>query len=148
MRGQVVVRELDAPASPLLWTPDPRARDVSTHRGIVLGLGPPARLTESPNSPEVPHGFEVGAVVQYHFAAMGTQEARTRAWTDGGAATWLVQAEIDAVWEAEQWCGEECPSGPYAGNVCTRPEGHGGGHEIWDGGETLWTWGAGVEPRS
>ena len=101
MRGQVVVREIDATPSPVLWMPDPRARDVSTHRGVVLGMGPPARLTESPNSPEVPHGFEVGAVVQYHFAAMGTQEARTRAWTDGGAATWLVQAEIDAVWEED-----------------------------------------------
>jgi hypothetical protein len=100
MRGQVVVRELDA-ATDALWTPEPSARQVKTHRGVVLGMGPPARLTEHPDSPEVPHGFGVGAVVQYHFGAMGTQAARTRAWLDGEPATWLTQAEIDAVWEEE-----------------------------------------------
>lgn len=99
MRGQVVVRE-DTPApSAALWTPELGPRQVKTHRGVVLGLGPPARLTEHPSSPEVPHGFEVGDLVQFHFGAVGTQEARTRAWVDGKPATWLTQAEIDAVWE-------------------------------------------------
>lgn len=101
MRGQVVVRELDAPPSPVLWTPEQGPRQVRTHRGVVLGLGPPARLTASPTSPEVPHGFEVGDVVQFHFGAVGTQVARTRAWTDGKPATWLTQAEVDAVWEPD-----------------------------------------------
>lgn len=100
MRGQVVVRELNAKPSSALWTPEQGPRQVKTHCGIVLGLGPPARLTESPTSPEVPHGFEVGDVVQFHFGAMGTQVARTRVWTDGKPATWLTQAEVDAVWEA------------------------------------------------
>jgi hypothetical protein len=99
MRGQVVVRELDVSPSGVLWTPEAGPRQVKTHRGVVLGMGPPARLTEHPSSPEVPHGFEVGDVVQYHFAAVGTQAARTRAWTDGEPATWLCQPEIDAVWE-------------------------------------------------
>lgn len=99
MRGQVVVRELDAPPSAVLWTPERGPRQVTTHRGVVIGLGPPARLTEHPSSPEVPHGFGVGDVVQYHFGAMGTQVARTRAWVDGEPATWLTQVEIDAVWE-------------------------------------------------
>jgi hypothetical protein len=101
MRGQVVVRELDAPDSSSLWTPEPGVRQVKTHRGVVLGVGPPARLTEHPSSPEVPHGFAVGDVVQYHFEAMGTQAARTRAWLDGEDAVWLHQAEVDAVWEHE-----------------------------------------------
>jgi hypothetical protein len=99
MRGQVVIREHTPAPSSTLWTPELGPRHVRTHRGVVLGLGPPARLTESPSSPEVPHGFEVGDLVQYHFGAVGTQEARTRAWTDGQPATWLTQAEIDGVWE-------------------------------------------------
>jgi hypothetical protein len=101
MRGQVVIREEAVQPSNALWTPEPGARRVKTHRGRVLALGPPARLTEHPDSPEVPHGFRVGDVVQFHFGAMGTQEARTRTWTDGHPATWLTQAEIDAVWEPE-----------------------------------------------
>ena len=99
MRGQVVVREVEAAPSGALWTPTPGARQVRTHTGRVLALGPPARLTEHPDSPEVPHGFVVGDLVQYHFGAMGTQEARTRLWTDGEPATWMTQAEIDGVWE-------------------------------------------------
>jgi len=101
MRGQVVVREVEVSPSGALWTPTPGARQVKTHTGRVLALGPPARLTEHPGSPEVPHGFVVGDLVQYHFGAVGTQEARTRAWSDGKPATWLTQAEIDGVWEEE-----------------------------------------------
>jgi hypothetical protein len=100
MRGQVVVREEIPPPSPALWTPEQGPRQVKTHRGVVLGLGPPARLTEHPASPEVPHGFVVGDVVQYHFAAVGTQASRTRGWVDGKPATWLHQGEIDGVWES------------------------------------------------
>ena len=99
MRGQVVVREETPPASAMLWTPEQGPRQTRTHRGVVLGLGPPSRLTEHPDSPEVAHGFEVGDLVQYHFGTMGTQDARTRAWVDGKPATWLTQAEIDGVWE-------------------------------------------------
>jgi hypothetical protein len=98
MRGRVVVREETPAPSAVLWTPEQGPRQVKTHRGVVLGLGPPARLTEHPESPEVPHGFEVGDVVQYHFGAVGTQAARTRAWVDGEPATWLTQAEVDGVW--------------------------------------------------
>jgi hypothetical protein len=97
MRGQVVIRELEPRPSERLWTPTRGQNDVTTHVGRVLAKGPPARLTDHPHSPEVPHGFEVGDVVQYHFGAMGTQEARTRAWIDGKPATWMTQAEIDAV---------------------------------------------------
>lgn len=108
MRGQVVVREMTPDTDPegksiTLWCSDPRSRDVKTHRGVVLALGPPARVTEHPDSAEVPYGFGVGDVVQYHFAAVGTQASRTRAWTDGEPATWLCQAEIDAVWEDLSW---------------------------------------------
>jgi hypothetical protein len=99
MRGQVVVREVEAPPSRHLWMPAPGQRDQHTHRGLVLALGPPSRLTDHPDSPEVPWGFEPGDFVQYHFGLRGTQEARTRAWTDGKPATWLGQVEVDGVWE-------------------------------------------------
>lgn len=99
MRGQCVVRELQPPASERIWTPDPSARDTHTHCGLVLGLGPPCFLDGHPDSPLVEWGFEVGAVVQFHFGVEGTQESRTRAWVDGKPATWLAQVEIDAVHE-------------------------------------------------
>ena len=99
MRGQVVVREVDMPPSGVLWTPAPGPREQRTRTGYVLALGPPSRLTESPSSPEVAHGFGVGDLVQFHFGAVGTQASRTRTWSDGEPATWLAQAEIDGVWE-------------------------------------------------
>jgi hypothetical protein len=125
MRGQVVVRELDAPASARLWTPTPGARQTTTHRGLVLGIGPhPA--------PGASHGFEVGDVVQFHFGAVGTAKARTRAWTDGVEATWLTWEEVDAVWEAENACRASAPLdfGPNATAPCDLPSGHEGPHEI------------------
>jgi hypothetical protein len=100
MRGQVVVREVTRARSSLLWTPDPTARQQKTHTGVVLGLGPPARLTDHPNSPEVFHGFQVGDIVQYHFTSH--QEAATREWTDGKPATWIPQMNVDCVWESER----------------------------------------------
>jgi hypothetical protein len=131
MRGQVVVRELDAPASARLWTPAPGARQTTTHRGIVLGIGPhPA--------PGASHGFEVGDVVQYHFGAVGTAKARTRSWTDGEPATWLTWEEVDAVWE----CGNVCPDGPYEGVSCSlAPHVSGVEHEAYTPrGDLLETW--------
>jgi co-chaperonin GroES (HSP10) len=94
LRGQVVVRELPRERSSTLWTPDPTARQIHTHRGKVLGLGPP-RLK---GDVEVPHGFDVGDVVQYHFTVH--EEASTRPWpVDGEPATWIPVDNIDAVLE-------------------------------------------------
>lgn len=94
--GQVVVREIHPEPSTELWTPGPGRRDVKTHTGRVLALGPPARLNGS--GPEVPHGFGVGSLVQYHFTSH--QDAATRPWPpDGEDATWLPQQNIDLVYE-------------------------------------------------
>ncbi len=74
--GRVVIRERLS-RSDVLWTPNADANHVSTHIGTVLAKGPPALVCatdaqgrcESPTCKHggVPHGFEVGAVVQYHF---------------------------------------------------------------------------------
>lgn len=93
--GQVVVREERSEPSTALWTPAPGARDVRTHRGRVLALGPPARLGGS--GVEVPHGFGVGDLVQFHFTHH--QDAATRPWPlDGKPATWVPQENVDGVW--------------------------------------------------
>ena len=97
MRGQVVVRELDVLGSTVLWTPEDGPRQRKTHRGRVLAMGAPARLVDLPGSPLVPFLFDVGDVVQYHFAHH--QEAWTMPWPlDGKPCTWLAQANIDGVW--------------------------------------------------
>ena len=96
MRGQVVVRELVQQHSAILWTPEDRPRQVRTHRGRVLAMGPPSRLVDLPDAPEVPWGFGVGDVIQYHFEHH--QEAWTCPWPDDGLpATWLPQAFVDGV---------------------------------------------------
>ena len=100
MRGQVVVRECHV--AQFLWTPDANPRQVKTHQGVVLAMGAPARTPMSVDGErwiggvEIPHGFEVGDVVQYHFEHH--QEAWTMAWEDGSPATWLAQKNVDGVW--------------------------------------------------
>ena len=101
MRGQCVVREIVSEQSASLWTPDVRTkdRDVKTHRGVVLGLGPPAFLDAgAARSPVVPWDCAVGDVVQYHY--VHNHEAHTRPWADGEPATWIPQMAVDAVVEA------------------------------------------------
>jgi hypothetical protein len=99
MRGQVVVREITEAHS--LWMPDEAPRQVKTHRGVVLALGEPARTPvtwDGKGGHEVPFGFAVGDVVQYHFEHH--QEAWTMTWpADGKPATWLAQHNVDAVLE-------------------------------------------------
>lgn len=92
LRGRVVVRE-DVSPSNILWTPEPGKRTVNTHRGVVLAVGAPAEAY--PDIP-VPHGFEVGDSVAFHFEHH--EEARTRPWLDGKPAIWLTQQEVDGVY--------------------------------------------------
>ena len=105
-RGCVVVRE-DRRRSTVIIDPlieDPRY--TTTHRGTVLAMGAPALgcldvdkmgrcQSLTCKHVEVPHGFRVGDVVQFHFA--GTEKGRTAPWTAGEPALWLAQPEIDAV---------------------------------------------------
>lgn len=91
MRGQCVVREID-PRGGTLWTPPQKQ---NTHRGVVLGLGPPAT---DDNGVEQPWGFGVGAVVQYVW----THHERnfTVPWPDDGKpASWIPQSNVLAVIE-------------------------------------------------
>lgn len=106
LRGQVVVREeYDADYTQykhiivpqLQGDSDDRhaiARRRTWHRGEVLSVGAPARTKKGV---EVPHGFEVGDTVFFHWEK--NELNFTRPWTDGKLACWLMQKEIDAVLE-------------------------------------------------
>jgi hypothetical protein len=95
----VVVRELTETRH--LWTPDDNPRQVHTHRGVVLALGEPGQqefLVDGRSVlRDVPWGFGIGSVVQYHFEH--NQAAFTREWEDGKPATWLPQRCVDGVIE-------------------------------------------------
>lgn len=95
MRGQAVVREIDR-GSDVLWTPEEtNQRQIKTHTGRVLGLGPPP-LTK--RGAEVDIGVRVGDLVQFHY--VHHRDAHTRAWPeDGKPAVWVPQAALDAVWD-------------------------------------------------
>ena len=93
MRGQVVVREVAASPSSVLWTPEMRAREVRTHTGRVLAMGPPARTA---GGVEVAPGFSVGDLIQWHFTS--NEANATRVWEDGEPAVWVPQVNVDGVW--------------------------------------------------
>lgn len=94
LRGRVVVREVHEDSRGALWVPRPGPRQVRTHTGRVLSTGAPAR---APGGTEVPHGFGVGDLVQYHFTTL--EEAASNVWEDGKVAHWIPQENVDAVWE-------------------------------------------------
>jgi len=62
MRGQAYVRVVHPKSSLLVLSED---KEENSHRGVVLALGEPARLTDHPDSPELPWGVEVGDEVVY-----------------------------------------------------------------------------------
>lgn len=96
--GQVVIREIQPEASAVLWTPELGARDVKTHTGRVLAMGPPARVNGT--GAEVPHGFAVGDLVQFHFVHL--EKGARNPWPpDGEMAVWVPQEAVDGVWEDE-----------------------------------------------
>ena len=96
LRGQVVIRETGARLSPTIWTPAPGQRQVSTHRGVVLAMGPPAR---DKHGNEIEPGFRVGEEVQYHWEH--NEDTFTRIWPeDGLPACWVRQFAVDGVWES------------------------------------------------
>lgn len=93
LRGRVVIRETEARPS-IIWRPAPGQRQISTHRGTVLAIGAPA-IDKHGN--EIPHGFEVGDEVQFHWEM--SEEAHTRVWPgDGKPACWVRQFAVDGVW--------------------------------------------------
>jgi co-chaperonin GroES (HSP10) len=76
-----------------LIIPSRDARDRETHRGVVLALGPPAQV----NGHDVPHGFNVGDEVVFHWEH--NEIGHTRPWTDGKDACWIPHHCVDAVIE-------------------------------------------------
>jgi co-chaperonin GroES (HSP10) len=107
LRGRVAIRELhDKPTTIVL--PDgyhkAHERDRTSHRGVVLGMGPPARTRKGA---EVAAEFTEGSTVRFVFDADNgvegggfTEAARTAVWPpDGGPCVWVMQAEVIAVEE-------------------------------------------------
>jgi co-chaperonin GroES (HSP10) len=105
LRGQVVIRENLRGAAdhlkhiivPDVFTthnPDAVQEARTWHRGRVLAMGAPM-LT--PTGAEVPHGFEVGDEVIFHWAHH--EKSWTREWVDGEPAAWVPQWAVDAVVE-------------------------------------------------
>ena len=65
---------------------------MSSHRGRVLAMGPPAI---NPAGQEVPHGFKVGDAVVYVWAH--NEQEFTKPWTDGHDCCWVSQEEVIGV---------------------------------------------------
>src|ERR1019366_4051234 len=82
MRGQAYVRVLQQ-KSKLVIELDKDPREVHSHRGIVLALGEPARVTDHPDSPEVPWGCNVGDEVVYAMFVW-VDKMRVLAFKDDG----------------------------------------------------------------
>lgn len=108
LRARVVIRE-NISHSSVLWTPDGNPRDRKTHRGVVLGMGPPG-LNKWGH--EVPWGFAVGDEVLYHFEQH--EGAATKDWIDGRPAHWLPQFSVDAVVERDTVTDLPSDHDPYA----------------------------------
>lgn len=92
----------------MIWTPPSNPNHTRTHTGRVIAMGPPALactvdkmgrcVSSSCAHPEVPHGFEIGDEVIYHY--VHHQAAHTRLWPeDGKPASWVPQTSVDAVIE-------------------------------------------------
>jgi len=106
LRGRVALRELIDTRTGLIWHPDnrpdtERAEDKSrgrlaqsSHRGRVLGFGPPALMYERH---EVPHGFAIGDEVVFVYGSGLVEVGRRSTWTDDGPCVWVTQEEVLAV---------------------------------------------------
>ncbi len=104
MRGQVVIREdLDAAHRQFSHIVTLRSRDGddakaeqrarTSHRGVVLAMGPPARTKKDV---EVDPGFKVGDEVYFVWSHL--EKAWTRPWPDDGLdAAWVPQQNVLAV---------------------------------------------------
>jgi co-chaperonin GroES (HSP10) len=108
LRGRVAIRPIIPLRTGLIWHPDQRPETEtaeqkslgklaqSSHRGRVLGFGPPAMQYERH---EVPRGFSVGDEVVFVYGAKGTGESRRGVWEDGEPCVWIAQEEVLAVVE-------------------------------------------------
>jgi co-chaperonin GroES (HSP10) len=107
LRGRVVVREIETLVSPngIVFPSMQRDWDreadrnkgikaMSSHRGIVLDMGPPARTKKGA---EISPGFRVGDTVQYKWTH--NEREFTKEWSDGKPASWISQDCVLAVIE-------------------------------------------------
>jgi len=98
LRGRVVIREIKDRYYGLIQLPDSAlepSRSEKSHRGIVLAVGAP--MFAKKGAREIPHGFQVGDIVHYVFAAQYAERGRTSTWHDDLPVVWMTQWEIIAV---------------------------------------------------
>ncbi len=107
LRGRVALKDLTPTRTGLIWHPDQssdlaRAEDKSygnlagsSHRGLVLGFGPPALR----HGHEVPRGFVVGDEVVFVYAS-GMIEKGRRSFFNEEPCIWVTQEEVIAVIDA------------------------------------------------
>jgi co-chaperonin GroES (HSP10) len=93
LRGRVVIRE-DKRHSQIIITVDNNPRATTTHRGIVLAVGPPVLTSKGA---EIPLFFKVGDIVQFHFEA--TEKGRTFSYGEWTNVLCMAQREVDCVIE-------------------------------------------------
>ena len=97
MRGRAFVEVIQQKSRIILGL-DVDPRDEISHRGRVLALGPPARLTDDPASPEVPWDVEVGDEIV--FVIDGVYRGRVIDWRNvRGQVCVVSQGEICGVYE-------------------------------------------------
>jgi co-chaperonin GroES (HSP10) len=112
LRGRVAIREILPTKSGRIVLPDDyhdkHERDRTSHRGLVLAMGPPARTA---SGAEVTPGFAPGDVVHFVFALHGTEASRVNTWpADGGRVVWVAQEEVTAVEDADDETACDCES--------------------------------------
>lgn len=82
-----------------LFLPDGNPRDTKIHRGTIVALGPPSRLTELPSSPCVPWGCEIGDRVYFVFAVWLERMRSFEITGYDGEIAIVAQAELQGVEE-------------------------------------------------
>lgn len=103
--GRVAVRELLPLKVGRIYLPDnyhqtkenEEAR--TSHRAIVLDVGPPARTVKGV---EIAPEFRPGDVVIFVFGLQGCEKSRASVWTDGEPCTYVAQEEVIAVEETSR----------------------------------------------
>lgn len=104
LRGRVAIRPIVETKRGNLFLPTDWQREFehsqgikakSSHKGKVLGFGPPA-MTQSGH--ELPHGFEVGDVVNFAYH-VNEKASDGQLWEDGEPCIYIAQEHINGVYE-------------------------------------------------
>lgn len=114
LHGRVCVRELLPKKLGYIHLPDDyhdnNVRNTSSHKGLVLAMGPPAcTKTGVP----IPADFKVGDTVLFVFGMDGAEKSRVGIFPDDGLpCVWITQEEVIGIYETEYPYGMDTPEDP------------------------------------